>query len=208
MHRTNYDAIDTAPIRYIILTQGHIDHVGGIDTVADPDSEIVAQANWETWRRDNELLAEFPCPKLAFPWVGKVMDTIEHQRRAVRPTTTRKVMPTPTMVIDDELVIDVGGRRLEALYATPGGETTDRSLVVWLPEEDVCLCGNVFRCAVRTHPESGGEVRGDRYRDALTVVESIERVRALGAETLLTGHFGPIVDKDASTGSWRDCAMR
>lgn len=39
-------------------------------------------------------------------------------------------------------------------------------------------------------------MRGDRYRDALTVVETIERVRALGAETLLTGHFGPIVGKD------------
>ena len=59
VHRANYDAIDTAPIRYVILTQGHVDHVGGIGTVADPGSEIVAQANWATWQRDNDLLATF-----------------------------------------------------------------------------------------------------------------------------------------------------
>src|SRR5215212_1876790 len=57
VHRANYDAVDSLPIRYVILTQGHVDHVGGIDSVADPDSDIVAQANWQTWRRDNELLA-------------------------------------------------------------------------------------------------------------------------------------------------------
>ncbi|BBX27803.1 alkyl sulfatase dimerization domain-containing protein [Mycolicibacterium alvei] len=192
VHRANYDAIDPAPIRYVILTQGHVDHVGGLDTVADSDSEIVAQANWETWRRDNDLLAEFRARNSAFAWVGKVMDTIERNTQRFGPPPPQSV-PTPTMVVDDELVIELGGRRLE-LYATPGGETTD-SLVVWLPEEGVCLCGNVFG-ALFGHIPNLVTVRGDRYRDALTVVESIDRVRALGAETLLTGHFGPIVGKE------------
>lgn len=97
------------------------------------------------------------------------------------------------MVVDDELIIELGGRRLE-LLATPGGETTD-SLVVWLPSEGVCLCGNLFG-ALFGHIPNLVTMRGDRYRDALTVVDSIDRVRALGVETLLTGHFGPIVGKD------------
>ncbi len=59
VHRANYDAIDPAPIRYVILTQGHVDHVGGLGSVSDPDSQIVAQAEWKTWRRDNDLLAAF-----------------------------------------------------------------------------------------------------------------------------------------------------
>jgi alkyl sulfatase BDS1-like metallo-beta-lactamase superfamily hydrolase len=53
-------------------------------------------------------------------------------------------------------------------------------------------------------------VRGDRYRDAITVVDSIDRVRALGAETLLTGHFGPIEGKDRidwELGRLRDAVM-
>lgn len=192
VHRANYDAIDTAPIRYVILTQGHVDHVGGIDSVADPDTEIVAQANWETWRRDNDILATFRATNSAFAWVGKVMDAIERTTQRFGPPPPQSV-PTPTVVVRDELVIELGGRRLE-LFATPGGETTD-SLVVWLPDEGVCLCGNVFG-ALFGHIPNLVTMRGDRYRDALTVVDSIDRVRALGAETLLTGHFGPIVGKD------------
>jgi len=27
VHKRNYDAVDTSPVRYILLTQGHVDHV-------------------------------------------------------------------------------------------------------------------------------------------------------------------------------------
>lgn len=192
VHRANYDAVDTAPVRYVILTQGHVDHVGGIGSVADPDSEIVAHANWMTWQRDNDLLAAFRAKNSAFAWIDKVMDTITGTTKRFGPPPPQSV-PTPTVIVEDSHVIELGGRRLE-LYATPGGETFD-SLVVWLPDEGVCLCGNVFG-ALFGHIPNLVTVRGDRYRDALTVVESIDRVRALGAETLLTGHFGPIIGSE------------
>ena len=141
VHRANYDAVDSSPIRYVILTQGHYDHVGGADLLSDPGSDIVAQANWATWRRDNEVLATFRTANSSFAWADTVMAAIEHsaQRFGAPPPQSA---PIPTVVVDDELDIELGGRRLQ-LYATPGGETTD-SLVVWLPEERVCLCGNVF----------------------------------------------------------------
>ena len=83
----------------------------------------------------------------------------------------------------------MGGRTIE-LLATPGGETTD-SMVVWLPEERVCLCGNTFG-PVFGHIPNLVTMRGDRYRDALTTIASIERVRELRPEVLITGHFDPI----------------
>lgn len=192
VHRANYDAVDPAPIRYVILTQGHVDHVGGLDSVTDPDSEIVAQANWKTWRRDNDLLAAFRAQNSSFAWLDKVMATVELTSSRFGTVPPQSV-PTPTITFDDNFVIELGGRVI-GLYATPGGETTD-SLVAWLPDEGVCLCGNVFG-ALFGHIPNLVTMRGDRYRDALTVIESIDRVRALGAETLLTGHFGPITGKD------------
>ena len=39
-------------------------------------------------------------------------------------------------------------------------------------------------------------MRGDRYRDAHTFIESVETVRHLRPEVLLTGHFEPIVGVD------------
>ena len=68
-------------------------------------------------------------------------------------------------------------------------------MVVWLPEERVCLCSNTFG-PVFGHIPNLVTIRGDRYRDALTVIDTIERVRALRPEILLTGHFDPIVGAD------------
>ena len=39
-------------------------------------------------------------------------------------------------------------------------------------------------------------MRGDRYRDALTAIASVERVRELQPELLVTGHFEPIAGAD------------
>lgn len=193
IHRANYDAVDSSPIRYVILTQGHYDHVGGADVLSDPGSEIVAQANWRTWRRDNELLANFRIANSSFAWADKVAASIAYTMERTGGTLPPQSVPVPTIVVDEQLELTLGGRRLE-LHATPGGETTD-SLVVWLPEDGVCLCGNVFG-ALFGHIPNLVTMRGDRYRDALTVIESIEAVRELGAEVLLTGHFGPITGRD------------
>ena len=76
VHRANFDAVDSSPIRYIIFTQGHDDHVGGIDTMRDPGTEVVAQANWRHWRDDNERLLAYRASNSAFAFVDKLADGI------------------------------------------------------------------------------------------------------------------------------------
>ena len=80
VHRANYDAVDTSPIRYIILTQGHYDHVGGADVLSDPGTEIVAQANWESWRRDNEQLLTFRTANAYFAWTDAISTAVQHAK--------------------------------------------------------------------------------------------------------------------------------
>jgi alkyl sulfatase BDS1-like metallo-beta-lactamase superfamily hydrolase len=145
------------------------------------------------WRLDNELLANFRIANSSFAWADKVAASIGYTLERTGGPLPPQSAPVPSIVVDEQLELTLGGRRLE-LYATPGGETTD-SLVVWLPDEGVCLCGNVFG-ALFGHIPNLVTMRGDRYRDALTVIESIEAVRELGAEVLLTGHFGPITGSD------------
>jgi len=76
----------------------------------------------------------------------------------------------------------------------PGGETTD-ALVVWLPEARTVFTGNLTG-PLFGHVPNLVTMRGDRYRDALTHIASLERVRDLGAERLITGHFDPIEGAD------------
>lgn len=190
VHRANFDAVDDSPVRYIIFTQGHVDHVGGLDSVRDPDTTVVAQRNWTLWRDDNERLIPYRASRSAFAFkdtLGAGIGAIQ-QRLGTKRLPPQSI-PTVDLDFEDALTLDVGGRRLE-LIAVPGGETND-SLVIWLPEERICLCGNTFG-PIFGHIPNLVTMRGDRYRDALTAIASVERVRELQPELLVTGHFEPV----------------
>lgn len=190
VHRANFDAVDASPVRYIIFTQGHVDHVGGLDSVRDPDTTVVAQANWRMWRDDNERLLPYRASRSAFAFKDTLATGIQAiQRRLGTGRLAGQSVATVDLEFEDGLTLEVGGRRLE-LISVPGGETTD-SLVVWLPHERICLCGNTFG-PLFGHIPNLVTVRGDRYRDACEAIAAVERVRELQPELLVTGHFDPI----------------
>lgn len=189
VHRANFDAVDSSPIRYIIVTQGHYDHVGGLDTMRDPATQVIAQANWRQWRDDNDRLAAYRANNSAFAFSEKLVSGIAAIRRRFGDRLPAQASHAADVEVDDTFTLTVGGRTIE-LLATPGGETTD-SMVVWLPDQKICLCGNTFG-PVFGHIPNLVTMRGDRYRDALTAIASIERVRGLRPEMLVTGHFDPI----------------
>jgi alkyl sulfatase BDS1-like metallo-beta-lactamase superfamily hydrolase len=193
VHRANFDAVDSSPIRYIIVTQGHYDHVGGLETMRDPQTQVVAQANWRHWRDDNERLLAYRANNSAFAFSDKLANGIAAIQQRFGKRLPAQAAHSADIEVDDSLVLTVGGRAIE-LLATPGGETTD-SMVVWLPEQQVCLCGNTFG-PVFGHIPNFVTMRGDRYRDPLTTIASIERVRELRPEVLITGHFDPIRGAD------------
>jgi alkyl sulfatase BDS1-like metallo-beta-lactamase superfamily hydrolase len=181
VHKRLFDAVDGGPLRYILLTQAHVDHVGGVDLFREAGTEIVAQANNRFCQEDDARIHRFRVAHSApfFPTaVGKAEKNLGAQAR-----------PEPTITFTDRHTFELGGVRFE-LLSTPGGETVD-SMCVWLPEQRVAFVGNVFS-ALFGHFPNLVTLRGDRYRFALPFIDSVDRVLALEPELLLTGHFGPI----------------
>ncbi len=192
LHRRAYDAVDSSRARTIVFTQGHYDHVGGTDSLRDEDTELVAQANFSMWRADNERLEAFRSRNAAFAWMRAILAALEHGQSSGAGSTAQ-ARPEPTTLFDDRLELVIGGRKL-VLLSTPGGETTD-SLVVWLPESRTAFTGNLFG-PLFGHVPNLVTIRGDRYRDALSYIESLDRILELSPERLITGHFDPIEGSD------------
>ena len=191
-HRAAFDAVDASPIHTIILTQGHPDHLGGVDAFREPATRIVTHANFRTFRDDFERLQAFRQRNSAFAFAEKLQALFARLGKA-RHELPPQSRPEPTLTFTDELELGIGGRRL-TLISTPGGETTD-ALVVWLPESRTLLSGNVLG-PLFGHVPNLVTVRGDRYRDALDYVASVDRIRALRPARIVTGHFDPIDGED------------
>jgi glyoxylase-like metal-dependent hydrolase (beta-lactamase superfamily II) len=189
IHKEYFDAVDRGPVRYIILTQGHVDHVGGVECFRAPGTEIVAHANNAAQQAYDARLAPFRARRSAFAF-AEAFARMAGAPGAPPPVQSR---PTPTITFEDRYAFTLGGERFE-LIGCPGAETED-SLVVWLPDRRLCVTGNVFG-ALFGHFPNLVTIRGDRHRDALRYVETLDRLIALGAETLLVGHFDPVVGRD------------
>jgi len=187
LHRQAFADVP-GPTRSIIVTQGHADHWGGIGSLRDTDTDIVMHSNYRYWRDDTERLAGYRMRNTSFAF-QKFTDAFLKYSKTIDPATIDFSFPEPTVTFDRRFEVEVGGRRF-VLAWTPGGETTD-SVVVWLPEDRVLFTGNLFG-PLFGHVPNLMTVRGDRYRDPIQYIESLDTVLSFGPERIITGHFDPI----------------
>jgi alkyl sulfatase BDS1-like metallo-beta-lactamase superfamily hydrolase len=187
-HKRNFDAIAPTPTRFIVLTQSHTDHIGGVDTFREAETKLIAQQNIDACQGDDERIHGFRIRR-SLPFFADVMGQPDFARgddAAIPP------LPKPAhadITFADQHAFECGDRRL-ICFSVPGGETID-SLVVWLPDDRIALVGNMFS-ALFGHFPNLVTMRGDRMRSALAFVDSVQRVIDLEPEALLLGHHGPL----------------
>ena len=166
----------------VIISQSPGDHYGGLAKLKQPQSKLVVQARYPDGVAYRRMLSDFDVPRTNRLWhlvVGKRMD-----RSGRTPPEF-----SPDILVEDRLTLREGDRKFE-LLAVPGGETLD-SLAVWLPEERIVFTGNMLGPAWLNIPNLN-TVRGDKPRSALEFIRSVDRIRSLRPELLVTGHGDPI----------------
>jgi alkyl sulfatase BDS1-like metallo-beta-lactamase superfamily hydrolase len=183
--KRRFAAVSSAPVKVLVFTQGHADHIGGTAALIEPDTRIIAQANYPEVRGYWNRLMEFYGRRTQVLWRNVLGSRSELPKQPPDPV--------PDVLFDDRHAFELGGRRFE-LIATPGGETTD-SLVVSLPEERIVFTGNLFG-PMFGHLPNLYTIRGDKIRSALRFISAADLVLELDPKLLVTGHGDPIHGRD------------
>ncbi|MEH6548519.1 MAG: alkyl sulfatase dimerization domain-containing protein [Pseudomonadales bacterium] len=197
VHLKNYQDLSPVSdnIRYVITTQGHVDHTGGVQYFRDlnPGLQYIAQANNEEHQSYDERLRDFRANRSAFRFMDAFVEDFGYYAEQGYTDINAQDRPTADLTFEDRYEFTLGGLEV-VLIGVKGAETND-SLVVWLPQHGICLTGNLFGCPFGHFPNLV-TIRGDRYRDALVCAAAAQTVLDLDAELILYGHHAPIEGKE------------
>jgi glyoxylase-like metal-dependent hydrolase (beta-lactamase superfamily II) len=157
--------VTDAPVRYVILTHSHWDHVGGLAAVREPGTVVIARANFA------RELARMRSSQRTFSWFF-----------GSRPVGL-DVRVDRTVSGNESLRL--GGLEIR-LIPVSGGETED-ALFVELPQQGVLFVGDAFMPYVGPPFLSEGSPEG--YLEALATVRSIAPRKLIHGHPPLTRFF-------------------
>jgi len=161
--------VSDQPIRFLINTHIHIDHVGGNENLANQGVLIFAHENTRT--RFFEERSRFP--RAGGSWAPQ------------QPTAAR-----PVISFNDTMNFHLNGEDVQAFLVPPAH--TDGDVFIYFPESDVLHLGDVYRTT--SYPiidiYNGGSLRG-------TIAALDKAIDIAGPETkVIPGHGLDIMDRE------------
>jgi glyoxylase-like metal-dependent hydrolase (beta-lactamase superfamily II) len=153
------------PIKHVVITHAHWDHVGGLRALVEPGTQVIASARFAgELQRTNTVPVNFQyffgAAGSHGPWVL-----------------------APDHLVQQPETLTVGGVRLQ-LLPTAGGETDD-ALLAFVPDRGVLFVGDAFMPYFGAPFVAEGSVDG--------MLQTIAQIEELRPTVLIHGH-APLTD--------------
>jgi cyclase len=160
-------AVSDAPIRYVVNTHDHLDHVLGNSEFAKLGAAIIAQAETKAAmvKNGDGLLQR-----------AKYFGLSDE---AMSETT----VAVPSLTFTDAMEIDLGGRTVEVVHAGPSH--TGGSSIVYVPDSKTLFAGDIL--FTNYHPNMrDGDIQG--------WIKALDLIASMDATSIVPGH-GPLSTK-------------
>jgi glyoxylase-like metal-dependent hydrolase (beta-lactamase superfamily II) len=156
--------VTPVPVRYVIVTHYHADHIYGLQVFEEAGATIVAH------RAAHEYLNS-----------EAARERLQHSRETMAPAIdgSTRLVP-PQRAIDGPLTLQLGG--MEFVVRPVGPAHTPEDLVVWVPQRRLLAVGDlVFR----------GRLPFVGQADSRRWIEALDALLAYDAQWIVPGH-GPV----------------
>ena len=183
--------ISDKPIKAIIYTHNHADHVFGSAAFANPGEVPVYAHETTQYYIDRVINVIRPIIMLrSARMFGSRLHGKDLENAGIGPHLGVKDGSVihalrPSHTFSDKMSVNIAGIEMELIHAP--GETNDQ-LFVWLPKKKVLLPGdNLYRTFPNLYT-----IRGTAYRDVSAWVDSIDKMRALKPAFVVPSHTRPL----------------
>ena len=187
-HKRLLQAAAPGPVTHIILSHSHADHIGATKfwRAEYPQAKIITHSQFSEglryldelqlhfWNR-NRLLYTF------MPETPPPADSI---------LSPSGITPDIEVANGADYRFTLGGIEFVVL-PTPGAEGED-NIVLWLPQQKALFSGDFFGPLFPMMPNLF-TLRGEKFRDPIAYIHSLDRIIELKPELILPSHFDPLV---------------
>jgi alkyl sulfatase BDS1-like metallo-beta-lactamase superfamily hydrolase len=187
-----FDQISSKPVKAIIYTHNHADHIFGAKVFAGSDNPDVYSHESTLHHIDRTLNVIRPIIyKRSMRQFGTHLPREKALNAGIGPrlvfdeTTTLGLIRPDKTFSGECLDLEIAGIKMELVHAP--GETNDH-IFVWLPEKRVLLPADNF---YKSFPNLYA-IRGTVYRDVNEWIKSLDKMRALRPEYLVPSHTRPL----------------
>ena len=182
--------ITAKPVKAIILTHNHTDHIYGARVFAE-GNDVPVYAHRSTGALIDKIVNVLVDSIFArsMRMFGQLLPDDEVVNAGIGPRLDVDIpdiaLLRPTQVFDETLDIEAAGLKLKLVHAP--GETDDQ-LFVWLEDRKILLPGdNIYRSFPNLYT-----IRGTAHRDVLQWARSLDVMRDLGPELIVPSHTLPL----------------